>query len=86
MADNVPTILVPIDLHGINRSTLETLVRIAHLLDRGLHGLLLKICACNVSRTCRLPRKLPLAMLASAICCAITSACATARWEAIRAN
>ena len=42
MADNVPTILVPIDLHGINRSTLETLVRIAQLLDRGLHGLLLE--------------------------------------------
>ena len=42
MADNAPTILVPIDLHGINRSTLETLVRIAHLLDRGLHGLLLE--------------------------------------------
>ena len=34
-------ILVPIDLHGINRSTLETLVRIARQLDRKLLGLLL---------------------------------------------
>jgi hypothetical protein len=36
------TILVPIDLHGINRSTLETLVRIARQLDRALLGLLLE--------------------------------------------
>ena len=36
------TILVPIDLHGINRSTLETLVRIARQLDRGVLGLLLE--------------------------------------------
>jgi hypothetical protein len=42
MADHVPTILVPIDLHGINRTTLETVVRIAQLLDRGLLGLLLE--------------------------------------------
>lgn len=35
-------ILVPIDLHGINRSTLETLVRIASLLDRKVLGLLLE--------------------------------------------
>jgi len=35
-------ILVPIDLHGINRSTLETLVRIARQLDRELVGLLLE--------------------------------------------
>ena len=37
-----PGILVPIDLHGINRGTLETLVRIARLLDRSLLGLLLE--------------------------------------------
>jgi hypothetical protein len=36
------TILVPIDLYGINRSTLETLVRIARQLDRSLLGLLLE--------------------------------------------
>ena len=35
-------ILVPIDLHGIHRNTLETLVRIARQLDRGLLGLLLE--------------------------------------------
>ena len=35
-------ILVPIDLHGINRATLETLVRIARQLDRALLGLLLE--------------------------------------------
>ena len=35
-------ILVPIDLHGISRDTLETLVRIARLLDRALLGLLLE--------------------------------------------
>lgn len=42
MAENAPTILVPIDLHGVNRTTLETVVRIAQLLDRGLLGLLLE--------------------------------------------
>lgn len=42
MADNAPAILVPIDLHGINRTALETLVRIARQLDRGLLGLLLE--------------------------------------------
>lgn len=36
------SILVPIDLHGVNRSTLETLVRIARQLDRRLLGLLLE--------------------------------------------
>jgi hypothetical protein len=36
------TILVPIDLQGISRGNLETLVRIARLLDRGLLGLLLE--------------------------------------------
>jgi len=36
------TILVPIDLHGINRGTLEILVRIARQLDQGLIGLLLE--------------------------------------------
>lgn len=36
------SILVPIDLHGISRGSLETLVRIARLLDRGLLGLLLE--------------------------------------------
>ena len=36
------SILVPIDLQGIGRDTLETLVRIARLLDRGLLGLLLE--------------------------------------------
>ncbi len=36
------SILVPIDLHGISRDTLETLVRIARGLDRGLLGLLLE--------------------------------------------
>lgn len=35
-------ILVPIDLHGINRTTLETLVRIASLLDRKVLGLILE--------------------------------------------
>ncbi|MEH6634014.1 MAG: hypothetical protein V7700_00790 [Halioglobus sp.] len=35
-------ILVPIDLYGINRGTLETLVRIARQLDQGLLGLLLE--------------------------------------------
>jgi hypothetical protein len=35
-------ILVPIDLHGINRGTLETVVRIARHLDQGLLGLLLE--------------------------------------------
>jgi hypothetical protein len=35
-------ILVPIDLQGIGRDTLETLVRIARLLDRDLLGLLLE--------------------------------------------
>lgn len=35
-------ILVPIDLHGINRDALETLVRLARLLDRSLLGLLLE--------------------------------------------
>ena len=42
MADISRTILVPIDLHGINRRTLETLVCIARQLDRGLLGLLLE--------------------------------------------
>ena len=36
------SILVPIDLQGIGRDTLETLVMIARLLDRGLLGLLLE--------------------------------------------
>lgn len=36
------TILVPIDMHGINRGTLETLVTIARQLDRGVLGLLLE--------------------------------------------
>jgi hypothetical protein len=36
------SILVPIDLQGISRDTLETLVRIARLLDRGLLGLMLE--------------------------------------------
>jgi hypothetical protein len=36
------SILVPIDLHGINRDALETLVRIASQLNRGLLGLLLE--------------------------------------------
>lgn len=36
------SILIPIDLHGINRDTLETVVRIARQLDRGLLGLLLE--------------------------------------------
>jgi hypothetical protein len=36
------SILVPIDLYGINRRTLETLVRIARQLDRSLLGLLLE--------------------------------------------
>ena len=35
-------ILVPIDLQGISRDNLETLVRIASLLDRGLLGLMLE--------------------------------------------
>lgn len=41
MADQGKVILVPIDLYGINRRNLETLVRIARQLDRGLLGLLL---------------------------------------------
>jgi hypothetical protein len=36
------SILVPIDLQGISRDTLETLVQIARLLNRGLLGLLLE--------------------------------------------
>lgn len=36
------SILVPIDLHGINRESLETLVRIASQLNRGLLGLMLE--------------------------------------------
>jgi hypothetical protein len=40
--DTRRSILVPIDLHGINRSTLETLVRIARQLDRKLLGLMLE--------------------------------------------
>lgn len=36
------SILVPIDLHGINRNALETLVRIARKLDRSLLGLMLE--------------------------------------------
>jgi len=36
------SILVPIDLHGISRDDLETLVRIARQLDRGLLGLMLE--------------------------------------------
>lgn len=36
------SILVPIDLHGISRQDLETLVRIARQLNRGLLGLLLE--------------------------------------------
>ena len=36
------TIVVPIDLHGINRATLETLVHIARQLDSSLLGLLLE--------------------------------------------
>jgi hypothetical protein len=36
------SILVPIDLHGISRENLETLVRLARLLDRGLLGLILE--------------------------------------------
>lgn len=35
-------ILVPIDLHGVSRASLETLVHIAGQLDRGLLGLLLE--------------------------------------------
>lgn len=35
-------ILIPIDLHGIHREALETLVRIARQLDRDLLGLLLE--------------------------------------------
>lgn len=35
-------ILIPIDLHGVNRGTLEILVRIARQLNRGLLGLLLE--------------------------------------------
>jgi hypothetical protein len=42
MAEVKRTILVPIDLHGINRGALETLVRIARQMDRGLLGLLLE--------------------------------------------
>ena len=42
MADASRLIIVPIDLHGINRHTLEILVRIAHQLDRSLLGLLLE--------------------------------------------
>lgn len=41
MTDQGSVILVPIDLYGINRRNLETLVRIARQLDRGLLGLLL---------------------------------------------
>ena len=41
MANQGKVILVPIDLYGINRRNLETLVRIARQLDRGLLGLLL---------------------------------------------
>lgn len=36
------SILVPIDLHGITRDNLESLVRIARLLHRGVLGLLLE--------------------------------------------
>lgn len=36
------SILVPIDIHGINRDALETLVRIARQLDRSLLGLMLE--------------------------------------------
>jgi len=36
------SILVPIDLHGVNRDALETLVRIASQLNRSLLGLLLE--------------------------------------------
>lgn len=36
------SILVPIDLHGISRVSLETLVLVARQLDRGLLGLLLE--------------------------------------------
>ncbi len=36
-----PRILIPIDPHGISRETLETLVRIARQMNRGLLGLLL---------------------------------------------
>jgi hypothetical protein len=36
------SILVPIDLHGITRDNLESLVRIARQLDRGLLGLMLE--------------------------------------------
>lgn len=39
---DAPRILIPIDLHGVNRTTLETLVRIARLMNRGLLGLLLE--------------------------------------------
>ncbi len=42
MAEDPRIILVPIDLHGINRRSLETLVRIARQLDRALLGLLLE--------------------------------------------
>lgn len=42
MTDISRTILVPIDMHGINRRTLEMLVCIARQLDRGLLGLLLE--------------------------------------------
>ena len=42
MAEVPRTILVPIDLHGINRASLEMLVRIARQLDRALLGLLLE--------------------------------------------
>ena len=42
MAEVRRAILVPIDLHGINRGALETLVRIARQMDRALLGLLLE--------------------------------------------
>jgi len=42
MSDDRRRILIPIDLHGIHREALETLVRIARQLDRDLIGLLLE--------------------------------------------
>jgi hypothetical protein len=42
MSEESRTILVPIDLHGINRGTLETLVRIAQRMNSSLLGLLLE--------------------------------------------
>ena len=41
MSEEARTILLPIDLHGIDRSTLETLVRIARQMNSSLLGLLL---------------------------------------------